>query len=75
MPLEYNLLGQVEKRCYPRLEFWQLATSLGARAIIGCDAHEPWRVAVREELREAYSRLDKLGIELVEKIELVNPFK
>ena len=75
MPLEYNLLGQADRRCYPRLEFWQLAASLGAAAIIGCDAHEPHRVAAAEELREAYSRLDKLGIRLVDRIELINPFK
>ncbi len=75
MPLEYNLLGQRAKRSYPRREFWRLASSLGAVAIVGCDAHEPWRVAHPEELDTAYKFLSEVGIKLVDRIELVNPFK
>lgn len=75
MPLEYNLLGQTNKRCYPKLEFWELAKALGATAIIGCDAHEPWRVANSAELDEAHKFLNKIGIDIVDRIDLVNPFR
>ena len=74
MPLEYNLLGQRMQRCYPREEFWRLAASLGATAIIGCDAHEPWRVADKDELSVAYRFIDKIGISLADRATLVNPF-
>ena len=75
VPLEYNLLGQVLGRHYPRLDFWQLAADMKATVILGCDAHEPARVAVKEEIDEAKSRLSKLGIKLIDKMELRNPFK
>ena len=72
--LEYNLLGQSDKRAYPVPRFWQIAAEMGARVILGCDAHSPDRVAKREEIAEARAFLDSLGITLADRVELVAPF-
>ena len=75
MPLEYNLLGMAGARSYPNPLFWEEAARRGAKAILGCDAHEPWRVAVKDELARATAYLDSLGIEIVDRVKLVDPFK
>ena len=72
LPLEYNLLGMSGGRSYPRREFWEEAARRGATAIIGCDAHEPWRVAKADELEGARAFLDSLGIYVVDETELVS---
>lgn len=74
IPLEYNLLGVATERHYPSKLFWYEAARRGAKAIIGCDAHEPWRVADKDELRRACKFLGKLGLEVVDRVKLVNPF-
>lgn len=74
MPVEYNLLGMVGRRSYPRREFFEEAARRGASVILGCDAHEPNRVADKAELRSAYRTLSSLGLKVVEEIKLINPF-
>ena len=74
VPLEYNLLGQALGRQYPRLDFWQLAGKMGAAAVLGCDAHNPERVAVSEEIEEARRRLSECNVKILETIELRKPF-
>ena len=39
-PLEVNIYGFVDKRQYPSDRFFSLASSMGAKFIIGCDAHK-----------------------------------
>ncbi len=73
MPLEFNLQGLRSGKWYPRDDFWRLAKSLGAKAIIGCDAHTPSAVANDAELFEAHRRLDKCKVEVLEQIELLKP--
>ncbi|MBQ7332739.1 MAG: histidinol-phosphatase [Clostridia bacterium] len=75
VPLEYNLLGQALGRQYPRRDFWQLAGELGAPAVLGCDAHNPERVAVKEEILEAEKLLSECNVKILETIELRKPFK
>ena len=70
IPLEYNLLGMSEGRSYPKPKFWSLAAELGAKVIIGCDSHSPERVAKKKEIRTAEKYLKKLGIEILDEIEL-----
>ena len=74
MPLEYNLLGMVDGRSYPRREFFEEVARRGADVIIGCDAHEPGRVGVKSELKRAYRELETLGVNVVETLELIYPF-
>ncbi|MCR5279210.1 MAG: histidinol-phosphatase [Lachnospiraceae bacterium] len=40
-PLEINLYGFVDERQYPSDRFFKLASTMGAKFIIGCDAHKP----------------------------------
>ena len=74
VPLEYNLLGQAFGRQYPRRDFWKLAGELGAPAVLGCDAHSPQRVAVKEEILIAEKFLSECGVKILETIELRRPF-
>lgn len=70
IPLEYNLLGLRQGRNYPDAQFWWLAAEHGAKAIIGCDSHDPDRVANRAELDYAKRYLSGRGLAVVDKIEL-----
>ena len=74
IPLEYNMLGMKLGRNYPNEIFWNEVAELGAATVIGCDAHAPRRVADKEEISTAKSFLEKKGINVLEKIELVKPF-
>lgn len=57
-PLEYNLLGFAHcvndgmKEGYPNSGFWRIAGSMGAKAVIGLDAHEPDAYIKKKELFE-----------------------
>ena len=73
IPLEINLLGKRAGRHYPRDLFWETAAKLGAKAIIGCDAHAPEHVGVKEEIENALRYADKLGIEVLRDVKLKNP--
>ena len=73
MPLEFNLLGLSEGRCYPSLDFWRLVGSEGLSAVIGCDAHSPSRVADKGELSRAKEMLTSCGVKVLERVELRRP--
>ena len=73
VPLEYNLLGQAEKRQYPRRDFWELVGELGGSCILGCDAHSPKRIADKAEIEKAERLLSECGVKILEAIELRNP--
>ncbi len=49
-PLEVNFAGFVWQRHYPSDRFFSLASSMGAKFIIGCDAHDPDFIRHPEEL-------------------------
>ena len=73
IPIEYNLLGFLHskndgKQGYPYPQFWDLAAEMGAKAIIGVDAHVPKAFLNTELFEEAKANLRKLGIETVEGI-------
>ena len=70
--LEYNLLGKSENRAYPVARFWQIAAEMGAKVVIGCDAHSPDRVAKPNELAEAHEFLGTLGITPHDEVELIS---
>ena len=75
MPLEINMLGLVENRCYPRDFFWEIAKKHEPRVILGCDAHSPERVADKDELLIALRFAEKHHLNVIDTIELKNPFK
>ena len=75
VPLEYNLLGQSANRQYPRRDFWRLAGEMGVPAVLGCDAHDPKRVADKDEIAKAKKILSECNVKILETIELLKPFK
>ena len=74
LPLEINMLGLIEKRNYPRDFFWEIASRHEPRVILGCDAHNPERVADKEEILTALRFAEKHRLNVVDTIELKNPF-
>lgn len=75
IPLEINLLGIADGRSYPSGLFWDIASSYSPRVILGCDSHSPARVAVKEEILSALRFADKHKLNVVDTVELINPFK
>lgn len=74
LPLEINILGLRTKRNYPSPLFWETASALNPKVIIGCDAHDPKDVANKDDVLNALRFADKYKLNVIEEIELVNPF-
>ena len=74
IPIEINLLGLSDGRSYPTERFWQLAAEYSPKVILGCDAHEPERVAVKDEILKALRLADKFKLEIIDTLDLVDPF-
>lgn len=60
-------------RHYPSPIFWEIAGRLGAKAVIGCDAHRPGEVADPENLTRGEAFAAKYGVSLIDKITLKEP--
>jgi histidinol-phosphatase (PHP family) len=73
IPLEYNLLGMTLGRSYPKDLFWRTVSEYNVKTVIGCDSHEPHRVADKNEIERAEGYLHSLGIYPLDEIELVKP--
>ena len=65
MPLEINMLGIAGKRHYPCETFWALAGEMGASAVIGCDAHEPYALTLEDAYGRAMEIAQKYSLRLV----------
>ena len=70
VPLEINLLGIQESRHYPSPAFWELAAEEGCCVVLGCDAHNSAHLAETESEKIAQKMADRLGLSLLEKVEL-----
>lgn len=66
IPLEINLLGVHDVRCYPRERFWRLAAEEGCEAIIGLDAHSPEHFKREAAYESALLLAEKCGIRITE---------
>ncbi|MFV0464850.1 MAG: histidinol-phosphatase [Lachnospiraceae bacterium] len=62
IPLEYNILGQDEGKCYPYLPFFEIASDVGNQIILGIDAHRPTAFDNQESIRKAKQILSEIGI-------------
>ncbi len=74
VPLEINVLGLREGRCYPNDLFWSLVKAEGCRAVLGCDAHRPEDVADPGQLKAAMAFADRFGVVPEAQISLRKPF-
>jgi histidinol-phosphatase (PHP family) len=75
IPLEINLLGMRFCRSYPTPLFWEVASQHNPKVILGCDAHQPERIADKNELTQALLFADKYKLNVIEELKLINPFK
>ena len=73
IPLEINLYGMRDGRHYPNAEFWRVAGRIGITATLGFDSHHVKHVADRGEILEGLRFADRYGIEIVDRIKLVDP--
>ena len=62
IPLEFNLLGLMNGRCYPSPAFWDIAAETGCKAVIGWDAHSPQTLLDREAPKRAEVLLAARGL-------------
>ncbi len=75
VPLELNMLGLTFGRNYPNPLFWEAASELSPRVILGSDAHEPCRTADGKEITAALRFADKYKLNVIETTRLINPFE
>ena len=74
IPLEFNLLGFEEHRNYPCDRFWNVVAEVGNEVILGCDAHQPSKVADKDILSGAIEKLKEFGITPIDSVEIRAPF-
>ena len=67
---EINLLGMAYNKHYPNEHFWEVAAEEGCKAILGLDAHTPKHILNLESEQRALQMVQRLGLELLETVEL-----
>ena len=75
MPLEYNLLGLVdrlagEKRGYPCPAFWEYARKWDVPAIVGVDAHAPWELTDQVVWNRGQQELQGMGYQILDHLNM-----
>ncbi|MBO7486106.1 MAG: histidinol-phosphatase [Spirochaetaceae bacterium] len=68
IPLEVNMLGFVEKRNYPCDRFFSMAAQMGAKFVIGCDAHKPQMLNQPEAVSGFMDFLNRYGINVTDNV-------
>ncbi len=68
IPLEVNMYGLIDGRHYPNGVFWDRVSKLGAKVILGRDAHKVTRVHDESEFPAAYRFIEKHKLDLTESI-------
>lgn len=66
VPLEINMLGLYEGRHYPRELLFRIAAEIGNEVVLGCDAHQVYRMADPQEIANAEAFADRCGITISE---------
>lgn len=65
IPLEINLLGIRGRRKYPHDEFFRLAGEMGAKIVIGCDAHTAADVCDKASYRKAIRMVERYHLNYI----------
>ena len=74
IPLEMNMLGYATGRHYPTASFFRIAQEVGNEVILGCDAHNPGRVADPAEIERCLCFLRECGVRnIVGRLKLIPP--
>ena len=73
LPVEINLLGVVEHRHYTDEHFLKLAGEIGCKAIIGCDAHQPYRLDYRVGQSLCQQMAARNGLKLIDYLPGLEP--
>lgn len=68
IPLEVNMYGFSDRRHYPCDRFFKMASEMGAKFVLGCDAHQPSLVRQPESVPGLMELLSRYGIEPGENI-------
>ena len=63
IPLEINMYGFSDGRHYPCDRFFEMASKMGAKFVLGCDAHQPMLVRRPEQAPGLSAFLEKYGID------------
>ncbi len=74
VPLEFNLTGMRTPYIYPHEPFFRIAAETGNPVILGFDAHEPDAITRKDTVRAGLKTVNKLGLTLLDKPEIINPF-
>lgn len=75
IPLEFNLLGFEEHRNYPCDRFWEIVSEVGNTVVLGCDAHQPSKIADKGIIASAVEKLKQFGLTPVDSVTVRDPFK
>ena len=68
IPLELNLLGIMNKKSYPREDFWEIAGKVGNDVILGIDAHQPEQIGHTETYEKAMEFVEKYNLKVIEEL-------
>ncbi len=68
IPLEINMYGFLDGRNYPCDRFFKMASEMGAKFVIGCDAHKPEVIQQPEDLPGFIDFLNRNGIKIGDNI-------
>ena len=63
IPLEVNMYGFSDGRWYPCDRFFRMASEMGGKFVLGCDAHDPFMVRQPEHSPGLTEFLGKYGID------------
>lgn len=66
IPVEINMLGNMQGRHYPSALFLRIAQEIGNKAIIGCDAHDPWSLNDTAQQQACRELAGSFGLSLVD---------
>lgn len=73
IPLEFNLLGFIDRRHYPTPAFWEEAAVVGNQVILGWDAHHARWMSQTQKEADARAYLRGLGIQTIDFLSLKKP--
>lgn len=70
IPLEINLLGMVNQKCYPNEKLWRVAGEENCAVVIGADAHSPQKLYIPEYEARALEMVETYNLKLLDTVEL-----